>query len=308
LELCNLNGKILIVDDHRLNVKLLTDILEDEDFIVYSADNGLAVLEMTLKFQPDIILLDVMMPGMDGFEVCKLLKDNDEVNDIPIIMVTAKTEGVDIKKALEYGAFDYIKKPIDEIEVIARVQSALRLKKNQDQLKELAMKDGLTGLYNHALLVELFEKELAKQQRINGVITFVMIDIDHFKRINDTYGHIAGNIVLKEVANILRSSVRKGDIVGRYGGEEFSLVLPETDKQDALRMCERIRDNIKEQSFNIGSEESIHITVSIGIFHNDSKDRMTGSEIIRKSDERLYEAKANGRNRVEYSDLKDEQV
>lgn len=222
-----MNGKkVLVVDDHKLNVKLLTDILEDEDFIVYSTDNGLSVLEMTLKFLPDVILLDIMMPGLDGFEVCKLLKENDEVNDIPIIMVTAKAEGIDVKKALEYGAFDYIKKPIDEIEVIARIQSALRFKQSQDLLKELAMKDRLTGLYNHALLVELFEKELAKQQRNDGDIAFVMIDVDHFKRINDTYGHTSGNIVLKELASILKNSVRKGDIVSRYGGEEFGLVLP----------------------------------------------------------------------------------
>ncbi|MDO0821932.1 diguanylate cyclase [Desulfosporosinus nitroreducens] len=295
-----MNGrKVLVVDDHKLNVKLLTDILEDEDFIVYSTDNGLSVLEMTLKFLPDVILLDIMMPGLDGFEVCKLLKENDEVNDIPIIMVTAKAEGIDVKKALEYGAFDYIKKPIDEIEVIARIQSALRFKQSQDLLKELAMKDRLTGLYNHALLVELFEKELAKQQRNDGDIAFVMIDVDHFKRINDTYGHTSGNIVLKELANILKNSVRRGDIVSRYGGEEFSLVLPEIDKQGTWQMCERIRKKIEGLSFNTDGKESIHITVSMGIFHKSSKDNMTGSEIIQKSDEKLYQAKANGRNRVE---------
>jgi len=295
-----LNGKkVLVVDDHKLNVKLLTDILEDEDFIVYSTDNGLSVLEMTLKFLPDVILLDIMMPGLDGFEVCKLLKENDEVNDIPIIMVTAKAEGIDVKKALEYGAFDYIKKPIDEIEVIARIQSALRFKQSQDLLKELAMKDRLTGLYNHALLVELFEKELAKQQRNDGDIAFVMIDVDHFKRINDTYGHTSGNIVLKELASILKNSVRRGDIVSRYGGEEFGLVLPEIDKQGTWQMCERIREKIEGLSFNTDGKESIHITVSMGIFHKSSKDNMTGSEIIQKSDENLYQAKANGRNRVE---------
>ncbi|MCO5385720.1 MAG: response regulator [Desulfosporosinus sp.] len=224
-----MNGKkVLVVDDHKLNVKLLTDILEDEDFIVYSTDNGLSVLEMTLKFLPDVILLDIMMPGLDGFEVCKLLKENDEVNDIPIIMVTAKAEGIDVKKALEYGAFDYIKKPIDEIEVIARIQSALRFKQSQDLLKELAMKDRLTGLYNHALLVELFEKELAKQQRNDGDIAFVMIDVDHFKRINDTYGHTSGNIVLKELASILKNSVRKGDIVSRYGEKNLALFYPKS--------------------------------------------------------------------------------
>ena len=293
-----MNEKILIVDDNNLNIRLLTDILKDENFTVFSADNGLPVLEMTRRIQPDVILLDIMMPGLDGFEVCKLLKSDQEVKDIPVIMVTAKTEGSDIKNALELGAFDYIKKPIDEIEVIARVQSALRLKEHQDKLKELAMKDGLTGLYNHGLLMELFEKELAKQQRINGNISFAMVDIDYFKEINDTYGHMAGNIILKELSNILINSVRKGDIVARYGGEEFSIVLPQTDKLSAFQLCDRIRKKIEYFNFNIGNE-TIKATVSIGLFFKDSKDIITGMEIMKKADEELYKAKNNGRNRVE---------
>lgn len=290
--------KILVVDDNLNNVRLLTDILEDENFTVYTADNGAAVLAMVHKLKPDVILLDIMMPGLDGFEVCKLLKNDFDIKDIPVIMVTAKTEGIDIKKSLEMGAFDYIKKPIDEIEVIARVQSAIRFKQTQDKLKEMAMKDGLTGLYNHALLIELFEKEIDKQQRNNGSISFAMIDIDNFKKINDTYGHISGDTVLKELSNILMSSVRGGDIVGRYGGEEFSIVFPGIDEQNAFQLCERIRKEVEDFNFEIGIE-TVKITISIGINFNELKGIINKREIIQKADEALYRAKHNGRNRME---------
>lgn len=290
--------KILVVDDNLNNIRLLTDILEDENFTVYTADNGAAVLAMVHKLKPDVILLDIMMPGLDGFEVCKLLKNDFDIKDIPVIMVTAKTEGIDIKKSLEMGAFDYIKKPIDEIEVIARVQSAIRFKQTQDKLKEMAMKDGLTGLYNHALLIELFEKEIDKQQRNNGSISFAMIDIDNFKKINDTYGHISGDTVLKELSNILMSSVRGGDIVGRYGGEEFSIVFPGIDEQNAFQLCERIRKEVEDFNFEIGIE-TVKITISIGINFNELKGIINKREIIQKADEALYRAKHNGRNRME---------
>ena len=290
--------KILVVDDNLNNVRLLTDILEDENFTVYTADNGAAVLAMVHKLKPDVILLDIMMPGLDGFEVCKLLKNDFDSKDIPVIMVTAKTEGIDIKKSLEMGAFDYIKKPIDEIEVIARVRSAIWFKQTQDKLKEMAMKDGLTGLYNHALLIELFEKEIDKQQRNNGSISFAMIDIDDFKKINDTYGHISGDTVLKELSNILMNSVRGGDIVGRYGGEEFSIVFPGIDEQNAFQLCERIRKEVEDFNFEIGIE-TVKITISIGINFNELKGIINKREIIQKADEALYRAKHNGRNRVE---------
>jgi len=291
-------AKILVVDDNLNNIRLLTDILEDENFTVYTADNGAAVLAMVHTLKPDVILLDIMMPGLDGFEVCKLLKNDFDSKDIPVIMVTAKTEGIDIKKSLEMGAFDYIKKPIDEIEVIARVQSAIWFKQTQDKLKEMAMKDGLTGLYNHALLIELFEKEIDKQQRNNGSISFAMIDIDDFKKINDTYGHISGDTVLKELSNILMNSVRGGDIVGRYGGEEFSIVFPGIDEQNAFQLCERIRKEVEDFNFEIGIE-TVKITISIGINFNELKGIINKREIIQKADEALYRAKHNGRNRVE---------
>lgn len=290
--------KILIVDDSKLNVKLLTDILVGEGYEIAFLENGSKVLETVHAIKPDIVLLDVIMPGIDGFEVCRQLKRDFEIKDIPIIMLTAKTEGSDIRKALELGAFDYIKKPIDVAEVIARVQSALRYKYKLDELKEMAMKDGLTGLYNHTLLIELFEKEYVKQCRDASCLSFAMIDIDYFKKVNDTYGHMAGDMILKQLAGILTESVRRSDIVGRYGGEEFSIIIPEASSNDVFQLCERIRRSIENYSFH-ADDKIIKITVSIGVYFKGFNDEISHTDMIKKADENLYKAKRDGRNRVE---------
>lgn len=293
-----MSARILVADDNRLNLRLLTNILESQGYEVLPADDGLEVLKIAKLQKPDIILLDIIMPGMDGFEACKYLKRDQDLKDIPIIMVSAKTEGINIKMALELGAFDYIKKPLDEGEVIARVQAALRLKGYHDKLKEMAMKDGLTGLYNHTLLMELFQKEVSKLERKYSSICFAMIDIDYFKKINDTYGHIVGDMVLKEFSNILLHSVRIGDIVGRYGGEEFGIILPEIYYKDAYHLCERIRRNIENHKFD-ADDKIISITISVGVSFKGPIDSLTPIDMIRIADSALYDAKENGRNRVE---------
>lgn len=298
-----MNHKVLIADDNKYNIRLLTDILQDAGYTVYTADNGVPVLEMTHSLKPDAVLLDIMMPGLNGFQVCELLKKDTETRDIPVIMITAKTDGNDINCAFELGAFDYIKKPIDEIEVLARLKSALRYKEQQDKLKDMAMKDGLTGVYNHVLLLELFQKELIKQQRHKGNMAFVMVDIDYFKRVNDTYGHTSGDIILKELAGIISVSVRGSDIVGRYGGEEFSIILSEVEFDEVLKLCERIRSDIENYVFRL-SDETIHITVSMGVYFKTPEDKTISEDIIKKADEALYHAKRSGRNRVEISNIK----
>lgn len=294
-----MNNRVLIVDDNRMNIRLLSEILEDEGYVVFGVDNGLCTLEACKSFKPDIILLDIMMPKIDGFQVCKLLKESSEFSDIPVIMVTAKLEGTDVRKALELGAFDYIKKPVEENEVLARIQSALKFKINQDKLKEMAMKDGLTGTYNHTLLVELFQKEFEKSKRNKKNLSFAMIDIDFFKKINDTYGHLAGDEVLREVSKILLESVRTSDIVGRYGGEEFGIVFPEANKDEIYDICERIRSNIESVNFIIFNEKKIKVTISIGICSIIINRDIESEEIIKRADEALYNAKRNGRNRIE---------
>lgn len=296
-----MDRKVLIVDDNQLNLRLLEDILTDESFTVYKANNGLLALEMAHNLKPDVILLDIMMPGMDGFEVCRLLKSEPDLQNIPVIMVTAKLGGNDLKFALENGAFDYIKKPVDELEVIARVHSAIRFKDQQHHLLECATKDSLTGLFNYALLMELFSKELSKQQRSGGNIAFVMLDIDHFKEINDTYGHLAGDLVLKGLSGILTDSMRQGDIVGRYGGDEFGIVIVNADKDTVFSICERLRKNIEDHDFDIG-EKKIHTTISMGIHLKSGKEKITVADLLRKADAALYKAKSVGRNMVKIDD------
>lgn len=292
-----MSRKILIIDDSKLNVRLLTDILENEGYTVHYTFNGNSIVKLVHEIKPDAILSDIVMPGIDGFEVCRLLKSDFQTEDIPIIMITARTDSRDIKKALGMGAFDYIKKPFDEIEVIARVQSAIRYKIHEDKLKEMAMKDGLTGLYNHALLIELFEKEYKKQTRKNGNISFVMIDIDYFKKINDTYGHIAGDEVLKELSYLISKNLRSYDIAGRYGGEEFSLVFSEVSEKDIFNICNSIREIIEKNPFKIAGQD-INITVSVGICFKSSNNDTNSGEMIRLADEELYKAKKDGRNNV----------
>jgi len=296
-----MSQKILVVDDSELNLQILTGVLQKKAYEVFTTNDGGQVMKIVSNTPVDIILLDIIMPNIDGFEVCRLLKNNHATKDIPIIMVTARTDSESIKKALDLGVFDYIKKPIEEVEVIARVQSALRFKEQLDQLKELSMKDGLTGLYNHSLLIELLEKELANHTRLEQGIAFVMLDIDFFKKVNDTYGHQAGDVVLKEVAEILRRSVRKGDIVGRYGGEEFGIVFLNFPKEDVVRTCERIRKKVENYIFN-NSKTAMHITISLGVCYKEPERALSTQEMIQHADEALYQAKGSGRNKVVVAD------
>jgi diguanylate cyclase (GGDEF)-like protein len=289
--------KILIVDDSKLNIRLMTDILETEGYTVYSCEDGNSILEKVYLIKPSAILLDIVLPGIDGFEVCKLLKSDINTENIPIIMITASTDSRDVKKALELGAFDYIKKQIDEIELIARIQSVIRYNEYQQKLKEMALKDGLTGLYNHAFLIELLQKELEKKEKSCSCISFVMIDIDFFKNINDTYGHLFGDKVLKELSTILTSVVKDGSIVGRYGGEEFGIVFSGMNKKTLVDVCEQIRKSVEIYEFKIDNK-IVRITISIGAYFKDSRENLNSGELIKFADEALYKAKNSGRNRV----------
>lgn len=290
--------KILVVDDSRLELRILIDILSSEGYIVFACTNGYNALDLANRILPDVILLNIVMPGLDGFEVCKLLKKSDNTRDIPVIMITSKTDSKDIKKALELEAFDYLKKPIDEVELFARINSALRFKAYQDKLKEMAMKDGLTGLYNHSLLIELFQKEFKNQEKKNRSIGFAMLDIDFYKKVNDSYGHTSGDIILKEISSIITSTVEDSKTVGRYGGEEFGVVFTDMSLNKIQKICENIRRNIEEHEFRIG-DKSIKVTISIGISYKALDENMSWNEMIEKADEALYRAKNSGRNKVE---------
>jgi diguanylate cyclase (GGDEF)-like protein len=290
--------RILAIDDSVINLKLLELLLGREGFEVSTTNDSLQALPLTLQISPHLILLDVMMPGLSGLEILRQLKLNNLTQSVPVLMVTARTKGEDVKAALEAGAFDYIKKPLDEVEIVARVRSALKYKFHQDRLVEMATHDGLTGLYNHKLLIELLGKELANGRRKAEPVAFCMADIDHFKNLNDQYGHQAGDLVLKEVSQVLSQGVRRTDPVGRYGGEEFGIVLGACGSDRAVALCERLRQSVANHSFVFQGQE-IRVTVSLGLaVVQPGEDSVSETELIRKADLALYQAKENGRNRL----------
>ena len=288
---------ILAIDDSVVNLKLLSVILGREGFIVITTADSLEALPLTIEHSPHLILLDVMMPGLSGLEILRLLKQNNLTRSVPVLMVTARTKGEDVKAALEAGAFDYVKKPLDDVEIVARVRSALRYKEHQDQLTEMAMRDSLTGLYNHRLLIELLERELATGRRQAQPVSFCMADIDHFKTFNDRFGHQAGDLILKEVSSLFLQGLRKSDPVGRYGGEEFGIVLGGCSPETAQTLCERLRQTIETHTFVILGQP-VKVTVSLGLAYADPAEAVTETDLIRRADQALYRAKAAGRNRL----------
>lgn len=288
---------ILAIDDSVVNLKLLSVILGREGFEVVTTSDSLDALPLTLEHAPQLILLDVMMPGLSGLEILRLLKQNNLTQSVPVLMVTARTKGEDVRAALEAGAFDYVKKPLDDIEIVARVRSALRYKNHQDRLTEMAMHDSLTGLYNHRLLIELLERELATGRRKAQPVSFCMADIDHFKVLNDRYGHQAGDQVLQEVSRLLTHGLRKSDPVGRYGGEEFGIVLGGCSPDKASALCERLRATIESNPFTVLGQ-SVKVTVSLGLAHADPTEDVSETDLIRRADQALYRAKELGRNRL----------
>lgn len=224
--------QILIVDDVPRNLQLLGNILKSEDLNVAFAQNGKQAIEYALNKQPDLILLDIMMPEMDGYEVCWKLKENNLTKDIPVIFITALGDTADEYRGFKLGGVDYITKPFDSKIVQVRVENYLRLKRKTDLLEQLSSIDGLTEIPNRRRFDETFDNEWARAKRIQIKISLIIADIDYFKQFNDTYGHAAGDKCLRKVARALKRTIqRPSDFVARYGGEEFVLILPETDIQ-----------------------------------------------------------------------------
>lgn len=305
-------GRILVVDDVLANVHLLTTYLKAVGYHVIPARDGEEALLKVNETNPDLILLDIMMPKLNGLEVCSRIKSNDTTKYIPVILVTALNEIEDKIKGQEAGADDFISKPFNKLELLTRVKSLLRIKSLHDQLNEkiaeleiakerlrqLAITDGLTGLSNHRNFKEFFMKELDRAKRHQLNISLVMIDIDFFKHYNDTHGHQAGDVLLKQVSHLFAQNIRKNDLAARYGGEEFALVLIETGKVAASIVAEKIKNFVEEHTFqNEHTQPNGKVTVSMGVaaYPDDATDF---DELIRCADRRLYAAKEMGRNRV----------
>jgi diguanylate cyclase (GGDEF)-like protein len=297
-------SKILLIDDSRLITEYGKRILLSHGHEVMTADSGELGLEIALRDHPDLILLDVILPGLDGYEVCRRLKDQDTIRDIPVIMLTSKAEPADKIRGLELGAVDYVTKPFDAGELMARVNTHLRMKELYEalqeknlQLQDLANRDSLTHLYNHRFFHEYLNREMDRIRRYGGILSCVILDLDFFKMVNDTYGHQAGDMILKEIALMLKKRIRESDLAARYGGEEFALVLLQTEVEAALLVCDRLRNEIASATFSIG-DSSIHVTASFGISFCPSPGIKEAKILVAAADQALYQAKTGGRNRV----------
>lgn len=306
-----LTGRILVVDDHEDNVELLRARLEAWGYKVEAATDGQQALDVVHASPPDLILLDVMMPSIDGNEVARRIKQNPLLPFIPIIMQTALDSTESKVEGLEAGADDYITKPIEFAELKARVRSMLRIKRLQEELEErerqlleanerlrhMSRTDGLTGLENRRSIERLLEKSFAHGERLSEPLSCVMSDLDRFKSVNDEYGHQAGDAVLKQFAAILKKAAREIDAVGRYGGEEFIVLLPGTVLDAAVTFAERVRKEVEAHTF-VFDGGSIRRTVSFGVAGWPHPRIQSCEALVRAADDALYVAKETGRNRV----------
>jgi len=300
-------NSVLIIDDSDAVRERIITILESFNLFerYYEAENGLEGFKKLLSSPVDIILCDLEMPRIDGFKFLSMLKSRPDLQDTPVIILTGRDDR-DLKiKGLEQGASDYITKPFDAEELVARVRVHLKIKNLQDDLRqtnellrELSNTDHLTGLFNRRYLMEALAKEVQRNLRKGGDLSLIILDIDHFKQVNDTYGHQQGDSVLQKVALLLKKELRAYDTAARYGGEEFIAVLPDTTLEEAGCVADRVRSSIHASRFG-GALSPLSLTVSIGVARFSSPGCTTVDSFIKLADDALYRAKVNGRNRVE---------
>ncbi|TVR01916.1 MAG: diguanylate cyclase [Desulfovibrionales bacterium] len=291
---------VLIVDDVPVNIQVLAEALRVDYRVRIAASGAKALAIAASDDPPDIILLDVMMPEMDGYEVCRLLKNDPVTKEIPVIFITAKTDSEDEARGLNLGAVDYIAKPFSIPVVKARVRTHVDLKVRTELLEQLAMLDGLTGIANRRSFEQSLEQEWKRASRNALPISVVMIDIDYFKPYNDHYGHGAGDVCLQQVAAALRSEIhRPMDVVTRFGGEEFAALLPETDADGALviarAFCRAVANLNLPHGYSLTAD---HVTVSVGHATTIALPDKSSRELVNAADKALYEAKNSGRNRI----------
>ncbi len=296
--------RVLVVDDDDDGLYILKLLLSKMKYDVHTAKDGEEALQKAEALVPDIILLDVMMPKLNGFEVCKRVKATPEGMYIPIILLTAKSELMSKIEGLDCGADEYLTKPYDMSELTARIRSMLRIKQLNDslrnankQLEELSVTDELTRLYNRRYLNRKLEDEFRRAVRYKRPLSCLMFDADHFKSVNDTYGHNFGDIVLKDIAKIILDTARLVDICGRFGGEEFLAILPDTTTVDARIVGERIRKKVEDYEFK-DEHHSIRKTISVGIASLPNEPIKDEFQLLEWADKALYEAKMTGRNKV----------
>jgi diguanylate cyclase (GGDEF)-like protein len=293
-------SSILIVDDVPANIHLLAEALRADHYIRVATNGPDAIQVSRQSPQPDLILLDAMMPDMDGFEVCRRLKESPETQNIPIVFVTAKDDAISEERGLGLGALDYITKPFNLPIVRARVRNYLALKHKTDLLESMAHVDSLTNVANRRRFNETLDIEWRRCVRGKLPLSLLMIDVDHFKAYNDRFGHSGGDACLTAVAATLAAElVRPADLIARFGGEEFSVVLPETMAEGARQTAERLRLAVLAKDFSNGADETPRlVTISIGCATLNPSEKLQPSDLINTADKKLYQAKSEGRNRV----------
>ncbi len=308
-------ARILFVDDEKMNLKVLVDLLKD-DYVLVLARSGDQALKFSLQSPtPDLILLDVIMPEMGGYEVIKKLKENDLTKEIPVIFVTALNSVEDEENGLKLGAVDYIAKPFSPPIVKMRIHNHLRFVHHHKLLDRLAYLDALTEISNRRRFDQVLLKEYLRAERNAHPLSLGMLDVDFFKQYNDHYGHAMGDRVLHDIASALEDCLKRpADLVARYGGEEFAIILPETDSDAAIRVAERTRQSVVAQMIpHIDSKVSKYVSISVGIvtisfpfLQNRDPNILQGKVgneythelLLEQADQNLYSAKQNGRNRV----------
>ncbi len=305
--------KILIIDDERDPIDLLTQWFPEDKFDVLSAPDGKKGLKEVEDQHPDIILLDIMMPGMDGFEVAKKLKKSKSYKNIPIIMLTAKHDTQSKVRGFTIGVDDYVTKPFNFEEVDARIKAMikkralylelerknLQLEQTNIKLEDMTITDEKTSLFNYRYFKTKLQEEFKRAKRYETPLSLIMVDLDDFKEINDCLGHQKGDNVLRELAEILHSNARETDFASRYGGEEFSIILPNTDSYMAKQVAERIRQAVSAHQF-LKEEKPTTMTISAGIstYPDQQGEIINDNDLIKAADAALYKAKDQGKNRI----------
>lgn len=304
---------ILVADDEPVNLALIKRRLEWEEYRVETAENGGEAVESAKRLLPDLVILDVMMPVLDGLQACRVLKEDPSTRDIPVIFLSALDDTDTKVNGLALGANDYISKPFRVEELLARVAVAIRLKRERDLLQEsaeelrrraeaaseMSMTDALTGLLNRYGLQRALQRELSEARRYARPLSCLLLDIDFFKSVNDTHGHAAGDAALMQAARVLTESVRGSDVICRYGGEEFLVLAPETDALGAHSLAEKIRLAVSSRLFGDGAR-AFALTLSAGVA--ELRPGESGNDMIARADLALYQAKQRGRDRVEVAE------